>query len=302
MTRNTVHGPNTGIGRRKARMAGLAAAAVLLVAACAPQNTAKDPEPAQGAAGENPFAHVHGLAVDPDSQELLLATHNGLFTIDDAGSITSVGPTMDLMGFAVAGPDRYYASGHPGPDGELPNPLGLIESTDGGETWQELSRQGESDFHTMTVSGKGVVGFDGMLRLTADGEKWSEASDQLQPANLAATIDGAVVLATTEEGVQRSADGGRTWTLPANAPVLLMTAFADAKTAVGVTPAGEAYISRDAGETWEKAGGSTARPSAVAASADGEGGVKIWVATENGIESSDDGGTSFSTTVRAGAQ
>ncbi len=55
------------------------------------------------------------------------------------------------------GPDHFYASGHPGPGVELPAPVGLIESRDGGATWDPLSRQGESDFHALTASDAGVV-------------------------------------------------------------------------------------------------------------------------------------------------
>ena len=200
------------------------------------------------------------------------------------------------MGFAVAGPDHYYASGHPGEGSDLPNPMGLIESTDGGQTWQVLSRQGESDFHAMAVSSEGVIGFDGTLRLTPDGQEWSEVDEQIQPAHLAASPQDPVVLATTEPGVQRSTDGGRSWELPEGAPVLLVTGFADSDTAVGVDPDGAVHVSRDAGVTWEEAGGQTAQPAAVAAEVV-DGDLRIWVATEEGIEFSEDGGASFSTTV-----
>ena len=284
-------------GGRKARTAAVLAVTALLVTACAPQDNASGAVGSSTGAG-NPFGHVHGLAVDPGTDQLLVATHNGLFQLGGE-SPEKIGETTDLMGFAV-GAGRYYASGHPGPGSNLPNPLGLVESTDGGQSWQELSRQGESDFHAMTVSSEGVIGFDGALRRTADGTQWSEASDQVQPAHLAASADGPVVLATTEEGVQRSTDGGDTWELPDKAPVLLVTAFADVDTAVGVAPDGTVQLSRDGGVSWETAGDATAQPSAVAASTEGEDGLRIWVATEKGIEFSDDAGATFSTTIPAG--
>lgn len=283
---------------RSPRMAlgAAGAAGLLLVTACAPQEN-------QNASAESPvqessFAHVHGMAVDPETDQLLVATHNGLFTVEE-GSVEQVGPVIDLMGFAADSEGRYYASGHPGQGSDLPNPVGLIESNDGGKTWQELSRQGESDFHAMAVSAEGVIGFDGMLRISADGQEWTEAGDQIQPANLAARPDSPVVLGTTEEGVQRSEDGGYTWTLPKDAPVLLMTAFADADTAVGVAPDGEVHISRDAGLSWEATGG-TAMESGAITAAPGDEGVRIWIATAEGVEFSDDSGTSFSTLVEAG--
>jgi hypothetical protein len=52
-----------------------------------------------------------------------------------------VGPVIDLMGFTVAGPGRYLASGHPGLHVDQAQPVGLIETTDGGVTWTPVSRR-----------------------------------------------------------------------------------------------------------------------------------------------------------------
>lgn len=295
--------PKTPPGNiRKVRTAALGLATVLLLAACGQQASSQAEETPHNdetpQATENPFGHVHGLTFNEDTAQLLLATHNGLFDVA-ADPIEKLSPTIDLMGFASAGPDLYYASGHPGPGVDLPNPVGLIESTDGGETWQELSLQGESDFHAMAVSEAGVIGFDGILRLTTDGEEWSEIETQIQPANLAASLGSPIVLATTEEGVQRSTDGGMTWTLPPESPVLLQTTFADTDTVVGATPDGVIHISQDAGQTWEETGGSTSQPSAITAAVE-EDELRIWVSTEKGIEFSDDNGASFTTTVQVG--
>lgn len=281
------------------RSVGLAAAGLLLVTGCAAEGQdAESQEEPTAPSAESSFAHVHGMAVDPETEQLLVATHNGLFTVEK-GSVEQVGPVNDLMGFAVGGEGSYYASGHPGPGSDLPNPVGLIESKDGGKTWQELSRQGESDFHAMAFSEAGVIGFDGALRISADGQEWTEAGDQIKPANLAALPDSQVVLGTTEEGVQRSEDGGHTWTLPKDAPVLLMTAFADADTAVGVAPDGKVHISRDAGLSWEATGGTATEPGAITA-APGDEDVRVWIATSEGLQFSEDSGASFSTLVEAG--
>ena len=40
-----------------------------------------------------------------------------------------------------------------------------ITSTDAGQTWTPLSRQGQSDFHALTASGRTVYGFDGFGNL-----------------------------------------------------------------------------------------------------------------------------------------
>lgn len=106
----------------------------------------------------------------------------------------------------------FYASGHPGKDSTMPNPLGLIKSTDGGKTWEQVSRQRESDFHALTTTKSGIVGFDGTMRTSTDGTTWKPAAAGFTPAVLAGNPYSDTVLATTPEGVQRSADAGTTWT------------------------------------------------------------------------------------------
>lgn len=90
-----------------------------------------------GTEGALPSAHVHAVAVNPADDRVYLATRDGLFRYDPDGP-TRVGPMIDLMGFSVAGPDRFYASGHPGPGTDLPEPVGLIESLDGGRVCPEF--------------------------------------------------------------------------------------------------------------------------------------------------------------------
>src|SRR5690625_5300451 len=54
------------------------------------------------------------------------------------------------MGFAAV--DKgFYSSGHPGDDSNLPNPIGLQRSFDGGKTLKKIAFEGESDFHVMAV-------------------------------------------------------------------------------------------------------------------------------------------------------
>ncbi|NKX53624.1 F510_1955 family glycosylhydrolase [Arthrobacter mobilis] len=267
-----------------------AAASMLLAAGCSAQPA--NPPAAPATSQENPYGHIHGMSVDPETGRILLATHNGLFDAS-GGSPERIGPVIDLMGFSSAGGNRFYASGHPGPESGLPDPAGLIRTEDGGKTWVPLSRQGESDFHALTVTRDGVVGYDGQLRMTRDLEKWTVAGTGVRPHSLAGTPTSTVVLATTEEGVQRSDDGGKTWNLPAGAPVLLVTAFADNSTAAGVAPDGTVHLSRDTGRTWHSAGAVTGRPAAIAAAPGKDNSVQIWVATTAGLEHSEDSGTTF---------
>ena len=133
-----------------------------LVAGCSSAGPAPATAPSTSAASPLEPTHVHGAAFDPGDGTLLLATHHGLIEVAD-GALTPVGPVIDLMGFTVAGPGHCLASGHPGLHVDLPQPVGLIESADGGHTWTPVSRQGQSDFHALTVSDAGVLGYDGAL-------------------------------------------------------------------------------------------------------------------------------------------
>lgn len=101
-----------------------------------------------------------------------------VLTAGDGETTRTGGPAQisqeqqDFMGFTVAGPDRLLASGHPTPGQDLPAALGLIESRDGGRTWQPVSLLGQADFHVLRAAGERVYGFDpasGMLLASGDG-------------------------------------------------------------------------------------------------------------------------------------
>ena len=72
------------------------------------------------------------------------------------------------MGFTVVGPDRFLGSGHPDAAGirqGKPARLGLIESTDAGDSWASRSLSGEVDFHAL-ASSQGTTGLGWRRRPT----------------------------------------------------------------------------------------------------------------------------------------
>jgi hypothetical protein len=285
MTRHTA-GQRSG---QKRFIVGAGLVAALALTGCSQGATA---EPKSVAAGALPGEHIHGISRDPGSGKVNLATHEGLFVMQPDASWQQVGPTVDLMSFAITGPGTFYASGHPAEGVDMPAPLGLIKSTDAGHTWTVLSRGGESDFHAMTASSAGVMGFDGALRTTADGKSWVQGGLPAEPRSLASSPDGSQVLATTNQGVLSSADGGLTWAPLAAAPPLFLTAWADAKTVVGVTTEGALAISADAGLTWRTALATVPGGEALSASRDKTGRLEILAVTGTGVlQSLDDGKT-----------
>lgn len=241
--------------------------------------------------------HLHGLGVDPHDGKLYLGTHAGLMIVEE-DAVSRVGTaTIDLMGFAIAGPQHYYASGHPGPGDDLPDPVGLIETTDGGQSWKPLSLTGESDFHTLTAGTGRVYGYDGRIKATADGRAWTDGAQDVRPASLSVHPERPdTVLATTEHGPVRSADGGESFTHLEGAPLLVFLAWTSPATLWGVAPDGTVHRSADSGATWQEAGTAGGPPEAFTA----DGDSTVVVATAEGIVRSDDAGMTFTTIAHKG--
>ncbi|NJC22674.1 photosystem II stability/assembly factor-like uncharacterized protein [Arthrobacter pigmenti] len=286
MSRPYPHFTHPETVRTKALAAG--AAGALLLTSCSPPAAPPTEAPT---ATSYPSGHIHGMSVDPATNQVLLATHDGLFNISTS-PISKIGPTIDLMGFTTTANGDFYASGHPGQGTDLPDPVGLIRSTDGGQTWQPLSRQGESDFHALAATDSGIVGYDGQLRTSEDGTSWGAVNMSVPAFNLAATPRDSVVLATTEEGLQRSTDDGRTWSAVPGAPLLMLTALSEGK-ATGITPEGVVYTSGNAGVTWVERGAVPGEPAAIAAHTLDDTTLRIWVATGDSVQVSNDNGQTF---------
>jgi hypothetical protein len=247
-----------------------------------------------GPGGGLPSAHVHGVGRNAADGLVYLATHDGLFRISEGAATVRVGPVIDLMGFTIAGPNHFYASGHPGPGVDLPDPVGLIETTDGGNTWSPRSRQGQSDFHTLTSSPAGIVGFDGkQMATTTDGRTWQQITPPAGAHAVATSPDGSVLLVTSPSGLARSTDKGQTWHQPQTPLVLQLVAWADATTVVGVGPDGSIATSTDAAATWKAQAGIGAPPHALGAHRVTDGSMEILAVTGAGLVRSTDNGTTF---------
>jgi photosystem II stability/assembly factor-like uncharacterized protein len=193
------------------------------------------------------------------------------------------------MGLAESG-TRLLASGHPPEGSSEPGDLGLITSTDGGQSWSEVSLGGKVDFHRLVASADVVTGIsagdDTLIRSSDGGKTWADlgkttlfdvAIDPKNPMQLLGTSNGGPMLST---------NGGTTFTSLMSAPLLALLAWNhDRLYGAGVD--GRIYSSTDSGQTWTPAGTFGAQPEALAA----EGSTVVAVVGSTVVESTDAGAT-----------
>jgi len=128
--------------------------------------------------------HLHGLGYPNGEEKVLIATHNGLYEYDVKWK-EATSRKHDYMGFSAV-KEGFYSSGHPEPNSDYKNPLGLIKSEDEGASFEQLAFYGETDFHYMTVGYESnmiyVINENPNNELTAglhysddDGKTWTES-------------------------------------------------------------------------------------------------------------------------------
>ena len=253
-------------------------------------------------AGDNPataeagVVHVHGLGVNPQDGALYAATHTGLFRIPQQGQAERVaGRWQDTMGLIIVGPNRFLASGHPDlrelRERQLPPLLGLIESTDAGVSWQSRSLSGVADLHALRTSQGWLYGYNSSadaLMSSNDGASWETRAPLAISDFVVSPTEPDRILAVTESGLQRSVDGGRSWT-PLTAPALALLAWETADKVWGLGPDGAVYQSGDSGATWRQRGTLPGQPEAFLAA----NRVLYAAVAGGGIYASDDEGGSW---------
>jgi photosystem II stability/assembly factor-like uncharacterized protein len=199
---------------------------------------------------------------------------------------------FDVMGLTIAG-SGWLASGHPGMGMNAPADLGLLKSTDLGQTWTELSLGGEVDFHRLAASSAVIVGLnahDGrLLRSDNGGTAWTDLGVPGLYDLAVNPDDPAVIVGSTENEPVRSIDSGASFQPVAAAPLLGLLAWTG-DALFGADADGRIHLSTDEGVTWEPLGSLPSQPSALAAM-----GNTVAALVGDTILESVDGGKSFTT-------
>ncbi len=297
----TTERPTVRTGRpRRPRWWLWVSGAVVAVAVVALVYATRSRDTALGPVVDDPgVSHIHGLGINPANGDLYAATHLGVFRITEHGDATRIADRyQDTMGFTVAGPNHFIASGHPDLREDLPPLLGLLESKDGAESWDKKSLLGEADFHALRYSHRRIYGYDSTsaaFMVSLDGRRWEERSSTTLGDFVVSPEDPDLVVATTPEGLEQSTDGGRTWkeTDGPQQPVLLAWERLDEMWIVDF--AGRVHASDDGGKSWESRGRLLQRPEAFLAAED-----RLYLAVDGGIYESTDGGREWELFFREG--
>jgi len=277
----------------RAIIAGACSAIVALgLVGCGSSSTPSSDTAGASLALQPEAGHVHGIAPTP-SGGIVVGTHGGMYASGADGAMARLGEVADYMGLASLPSGTLLSSGHPGPESDEPDPLGLRRSDDGGATWTRIESVPRDDYPVIEAGGSRVyaAGSDGAVyagRAPTTLAKVGQAPEGLIDMAVNPTR-GNVVVAATQSGMRRSVDGGRTWAAAGDRIGLVSWARPAALFIVDAN--GDVAMSADGGASWSARGSIDAPPAALLATSARE---LVAADHEARIRTSDDGGRTWS--------
>ena len=173
------------------------------------------------------IAHIHGIGYAGNMPGISIATHSGIKVYQNGKWFETTTQLHDYMGFQAT-KNGFFASGNPEPGANLKNPLGLMKSSDGGNTLEKLAFYGESDFHNLAVGYNTEAIYlynerpnsklqQGFYFSTNNGQDWKNSklkglSSTIHPFSVHPD-QASVVAVSAKDGVYLSTDYGNTFEL-----------------------------------------------------------------------------------------
>ncbi|MBD8067793.1 F510_1955 family glycosylhydrolase [Bacillus sp. PS06] len=180
---------------------------------------------------EGSIDHVHGLGYAGNQNAIFFAAHDGLKIFTNGKWYKTKAENNDYMGFNAV-EKGFFSSGHPGKDSSLPNPFGVMRSTDNGQTLETLGLLGETDFHLMGVgyetnsiyaippNNNSEMEAGGLYVSEDDAKSWRKVKAENLGENLfhlaVHPTKAEIVAAAGEDGIYLSEDRGETFELLTN--------------------------------------------------------------------------------------
>ncbi len=126
--------------------------------------------------------------------------------------------------------------------------------------------------------------------VSLDEQSWQRRAEIAAFDLAVSPADADEILATTEYGLLRSADGATTFGAIGSAPPLVFVSWPERGPLLGVDLEGRLYTSTDSGQTWRPQHALNSEPQALLAAGDG----RVYIATDTAIYSSTDDGATVS--------
>lgn len=293
------------------RLIALAAAALVGAAGCGAEEGSDGPATRSDKlvdfSKKPPF--VNAMVPEEDGS-FLLTTNRGFFRVREGeeperirGTVSAKegsSPVGTFLEIDKISDRELVGSGHPDNERPLPPYLGFMRSTDAGRTWSIVSRLGEADLHQIRRLHGRIYAFDAVLGAilvsTDDGKTWEE---RFTPRELILDFvvdpgDPDHILASTEETLYRSTDGGNGWR-PAMQASAARLDWPEEDTVMRADKDGTFLLSTNGGESFQRRGRMEGEPYKVVA----RGPERAFVALSDGtILETTDGGRSFETRYR----
>jgi hypothetical protein len=248
---------------------------------------------------------VGSVDVNPADDAVWFSTSTGVWRVPpEGGEPEQVTGRLDGQEISpelvirFRGSDRLIASGHPPAGSTLPAALGLIESDDAGATWSEISGLGQTDYHSIQLSGDDIVAgvFQAAAASISDdgGETFEDRRTPDPLVDLEADPENpARLIASTQQGVIGSADEGQTWRERDRVPNVRFT-WPEPDALYRIDPGGPVKFSSDGGENWEDRGTTGGEPQAMFADTAEH---LLVVLIDGTVKESDDGGRTWTDLV-----